>query len=75
MVGRRNSLLAEERAEVEVLSAQAEVYADIGKKMRATLQRMQQNQLSELVGPTQSETQQLQTMEKSRFFPMPFLPG
>lgn len=59
---------AEENAEVEVLLSQATKQAEIGKKISAAVNKIQDstNRLQDLVGPAYNDTQVLQVMNKSK---------
>ena len=64
MLARRNKEReAEERAEVEVLNAQAKKHDELGRKIAASLARLQGigSDLQAAVGPVYSDTQTLQT--------------
>lgn len=68
MVGARSTEYAEERAEVELLEAQAKKHKEIGKKMQACLGRIEAigSSLEEAVGPGYSDTQNLQVTSNSK---------
>ena len=69
MVKSRNAAHAEESAEVEVLLADAGKFGDIGKRMKASLDRLQSSGevVKQSMGPVYSNTQSLHTMNTSMF--------
>ena len=69
MVKTRNAAHAEESAEVEVLLADASKFGDIGKRMKASLDRLQSGGevVKQSMGPVCSNTQSLHTMNTSMF--------
>ena len=64
MVGLR---YAEDSAQVEVLDAHRKRLAELNKKIRASLSRIQEtgNSLEAAVGPAYNDTQQLQVVNRS----------
>lgn len=72
MVNSRNAAFAEERAEVEVLFAEAKKFQELGKKMRASMQRMETSGqiLQEAMGPVYSNTQPLHVINDSMVLPV-----
>jgi exocyst complex component 7 len=69
MVGPRSAEFAEESAEVEVLFAQTKKHEDIGRKIKASLSRIQEseNSLQTVAGgPLYNDTQRLQVTERSK---------
>lgn len=67
----RNAAHAEESAEVEVLLADASKFGDIGKRMKASLDRLQSGGevVKQSIGPVYSNTQSLHIMNTSMFDP------
>ena len=67
MVNSRNAAFAEERAEVEVLFAEAKKFQELEKKMRASMERMETSGqiLQEAMGPVYSNTQPLHVINDS----------
>lgn len=64
MVGQRNAAFAEESAEVEVLLASFNKTADLTKRIKASLTRLDHSgrTVKDAIGPINSGTQQLQTI-------------
>ena len=68
MVSHVISEYAEESAEVEVLFALAKKHEEIGKKLKASVARLEESGgiLQEAIGPVYSNTQPLQTVTASK---------
>ena len=68
MVGHTISEFAEESAEVEVLFALAKKHEEIGRKLKASVGRLEESGgiLQDAVGPVYSNTQPLQTVTASK---------
>ena len=71
MVNPRNAAFAEERAEVEVLFAEAKKFQELGKKMKASMERLGTSGmiLQEAMGPVYSNTQPLHVINDSMLEP------
>lgn len=67
MVQIRNAAFAEESAEVEVLFAEAAKFDNISKRIKASLARLENGAqiVKDAMGPVNSNTQDLQTMNGS----------
>ena len=67
MVGSRNAAYAEESAEVEVLSANLEKLKSLTRKIQGSLTRLEASGkvVKEAIGPIYSNTQTLQTTNRS----------
>lgn len=70
MVNSRNAAFAEERAEVEVLFAEAKKFQELGKKMKASMRRLETSGqiLQEAMGPVYSNTQPLHVINDSTLY-------
>ena len=68
MIKSRNAALAEESAEVEVLSAEVAKFENISKRIKASLSRLENGAeiVKDSMGPVYSNTQNLQIMNDSR---------
>ena len=68
MAKARNAAFAEERAEVEVLYAQAEKHSEIGKKLAGLQSRLQGGgrSVQESIGPIHDNTREHQTISSSK---------
>lgn len=66
-----NAAFAEERAEVEVLFAEAAKFDAISKKIKASLTRLESGGqiVKDSIRPVHSDTQSLQTINHSKCFP------
>ena len=67
MIVPRNSAFTEERAEVELLLAQAEKQKDFNKRLEASVVRVDEiaRRLDEAMGPVYSDTQSLSVVTNS----------
>ena len=68
MIQSRNAAFAEERAEVEVLFAEAAKFDVISKRIKASLTRLESGGqiVKDSIGPIHSNTQSLHTMNDSK---------
>ena len=70
MIVPRNSAFAEERAEVELLLAQAEKQKDFNKRLEASVARVEDiaRRLDEAMGPVYNDTQSLSVVTNSEMY-------